>query len=342
MVGHMKSKVNVNKAFIGQLYKHYAPQLHAFQAEHLHRPVNMRFGHELVSLEITGKCLKRLGERAVYAPALKHLLIRQASYRQLLWAVFYDDGGSNSKTLAFQSLAHLELDYINGTTQSDRLLNSTIPAFPKQLLFPKLQQLVVTRFLFNCPVMFHAQLPLRLWQMRLTCPVRVARVLASKTLPSAHDISCGIITDLIDNDADPVKAANMLLGAFRAMEGLLVDYSVHGANCWADMEWSSITSLSISSPMTASDILLLLSRVPRVQSIMLWNIVASEPELGDVVETFNSKYPDANFHDVALRTLRLYRAADGVCKYSCLRFVEILRRTIPGLHTITLDTTCRV
>ncbi|KAJ2716803.1 hypothetical protein H4R19_000408 [Coemansia spiralis] len=341
MVGHMKSKANVNKAFISQLYTHYAPQLHAFQAEYLHHPVNMRFGHELVSLETTGMCFKRLGERAIYAPALKRLAIRQAIYHRLPWAAFYDDGGSSGKTLAFQSLTCLQLEYNCGDSQVDRALNSTIPVFPKQLLFPKLQKLEVTGFLLSCPVMFNAQLPPQLRKMRLMCPVRVARVLASRTLPTAFDISCGIITDLIDNDPDPMKAANALLGALRATERLFVDYSVLGANCWADMEWSSITSLKIRSRVSASDILLLVSRVPRVQSLNLWGVHVSEPELEDIVEKFSSKYPDANFHDVALRTLHLHRAADGVCIYSCFRFVEILRRTIPGLRTITLDGTSR-
>ncbi|KAJ2716087.1 hypothetical protein H4R19_000838 [Coemansia spiralis] len=298
----------VYKTFIRELYTHYAPQLHAFWTECLHRPVNLRFGHELTSLVITGKCLKRLGERAIYAPALKHLIVRLASYRQLLWAAFYDDSGSSSKTLAFQSLTRLELEYCCGHPQTERALNSTIPAFSKQLLFPKLQKLEVTGFLLNCPVMFHAQLPSRLWQMRLTYI-----------------------------DSDPVTAANMLLGAIRATERISVDYSVQKANCWAGMEWSSVTSLKISSPTTANDIMLILTKIPRVQSLIVTNLCVSGLELDDVVDEFISKFPDDNLHDVGVHTLHLHRDSSQSRKDTCFRLAQNLRRAIPGLRMVTVD-----
>ncbi|KAJ2716994.1 hypothetical protein H4R19_000303 [Coemansia spiralis] len=336
MVGVSGPRVMVYKTFIRELYTHYAPQLHAFWTESLHRPVNLRFGHELTSLVITGKCLKRLGERAIYAPALKHLIIRQASYRQLLWAAFYDDGGSSNKTLAFQSLAHLKLEYCYEHPQTARSLNVTIPAFPKQLLFPKLQKLEVTGFLLNCPVMFHAQLPSRLWLMVLKCPVRVARVLASRTLPTALDISCNIAYDYVDKDSSPVKAVNALLGAIRATERLSVNYSAQEANCWADMEWNSVTSLRTNCPMTANDIMLILTKIPRVQSLIVTNLCVSGLELDDVIEAFNN-HPDANPHDVSVRELHLFRCDGEKSPYDYLRFAQILRTTFPGLRLVTVD-----
>ncbi|KAJ2716736.1 hypothetical protein H4R19_000476 [Coemansia spiralis] len=336
IASHYNPRATVYKAFIGRLYAHYGPQLRAFQGDYLHRPVNMRFGHDLTSLVIACKCLRRLGERAIYAPALKHLVIRQASYHRLPWGAFYDDGGSSSKTLAFQSLAHLVLDYCYGNPQTDRALNSTIPAFPKQLLFPKLQKLEVMGFLLSCPVMFHAQLPSRLWLMRLTCPVRVARALASRILPTALDISCEIMSDFVDKDSNPVKAANALLGAIRATERLYVHYSVQESNIWADMEWSSVTSLRINSPTTASDTLLILSRIPRVQSLIVRCLRVSGLELDDDVETFN-KQPDANSRDVSVRELHLFRCSSEKSPYDCLRFAQILRSTFPGLRMVTVD-----
>ncbi|KAJ2708950.1 hypothetical protein H4R19_004493, partial [Coemansia spiralis] len=128
IASHYGPRTRVYSAFIGRLYTHYGSQLRAFRADYLHHPVNMCFGHELTSLEVAGKYIKRLGARAIYAPALKYLTIRQTSYHWHPWTSFYDDGGSSSKTLAFKSLVHLELEYCYGNPQIDRALNSTIPA----------------------------------------------------------------------------------------------------------------------------------------------------------------------------------------------------------------------
>ncbi|KAJ2715753.1 hypothetical protein H4R19_001030 [Coemansia spiralis] len=222
--------------------------------------------HNLNLLDITWSCLNRLGQGAIYAPSLKHLAICQVSYL-FSWAVFYDDNNSNShsKTLAFQSLERLEFEYIDGYPQSERAINSTLPAFPKQLLFPKLQWLEVTGFLLNCPVMFHAQLPPRLWLMRLKCPARVARALGSTvTLPTAYFVTCEITADHVDEDSAPVTATNALLSGIRAMGTLSVEYLAQQVNCWADMEWGNATSLTITCTMGPIDILLVLSRVPQV------------------------------------------------------------------------------
>ncbi|KAJ2716817.1 hypothetical protein H4R19_000423 [Coemansia spiralis] len=329
-------RATVYKAFIGKLYTHYGSQLRAFRAEYLCHPIGIHFGHQLASLVINGRCLKRIGEGAIYAPALKHLVIMQASYHRLPWAAFYDDGGSSSKTLAFQSLAHLELEYCYGNPQTDRSLNSTIPAFPKQLLFPKLQHMKVWGFLLNCPVMFHAQLPSRLWRTVLRCPVRVARALSSRTLLTALDISWEIMSDFVDKDSNPVNAVNALLGAFHATERLFVKYSVQEANFWADMEWRGITSLEISSPTTASDTFLILSKIPRVRSLILRCLRVSGLELDSVGETFNMQ-PGANPHDVSVRELRLFRRDREPSRYDYLRFMQILRSTFPGLRMVTVD-----